>query len=47
MLSTHWRVPHQLRVGDFELLDVLARQAAYLIERNLPLRSRLPNSAWL
>ena len=34
MISTHWRRPHQPSERDLHLLDVLARQAADLIERN-------------
>jgi two-component sensor histidine kinase len=37
MLSTHWRQPHQPGERDLRLLDVLARQAADLIERSLSL----------
>jgi signal transduction histidine kinase/CheY-like chemotaxis protein len=33
MLSNHWRRPHQPSERDLRLLDVLARQAADLIER--------------
>jgi PAS domain S-box-containing protein len=33
MLSTHWRNPHVPTDGEFTLFDVLARQAADLIER--------------
>jgi len=33
MISTHWRSPHQPSERDLRLLDVLARQAADLIER--------------
>lgn len=33
MISTHWRDPHQPGERDIRLLDVLARQAADLIER--------------
>src|SRR5437660_2355078 len=33
MISTHWRTPHQPSEGDFDLFDILARQAADLIER--------------
>ncbi|HET9385467.1 MAG TPA: PAS domain S-box protein [Gemmatimonadales bacterium] len=33
MLSTHWRTPHAPTENDFSLFDVLARQAANLIER--------------
>ncbi|HEX5006194.1 MAG TPA: PAS domain S-box protein [Hyphomonadaceae bacterium] len=33
MLSTHWRDPHVPTDGEFRLFDVLARQAADLIER--------------
>jgi PAS domain S-box-containing protein len=35
MLSTHWRKPHTPTEEDFRLFDVLARQAADLIERTL------------
>ena len=35
MLSTHWRKPHVPTEEDFRLFDVLARQAADLIERTL------------
>ena len=33
MISTHWRTPHQPSERDFRLFDILARQAADLIER--------------
>jgi signal transduction histidine kinase/ActR/RegA family two-component response regulator len=33
MISTHWAVPHQPSERDFRLLDILARQAADLLER--------------
>ncbi|HEY7313938.1 MAG TPA: ATP-binding protein [Gemmataceae bacterium] len=33
MISTHWRRPHQPSERDLRLLDVLARQAADLLER--------------
>ena len=33
MISTHWRKPHQPQEHELRLLDVLARQAADLIER--------------
>ena len=33
MISTHWRTPHEPTERDLRLLDVLARQAADLIER--------------
>ena len=35
MLSTHWRVPHTPTDDDLTLFDVLARQAADLIERTV------------
>jgi PAS domain S-box-containing protein len=35
MLSTHWRAPHTPTDEDFTFFDVLARQAADLIERTL------------
>lgn len=34
MISTHWRHPHEPSERDLRLLDVLARQAGDLIERN-------------
>jgi PAS domain S-box-containing protein len=34
MMSTHWRKPHRPSERELGLLDVLARQAADLIERN-------------
>ncbi len=33
IISTHWRAPHQPAEGELRLFDVLARQAADLIER--------------
>lgn len=33
MISTHWREPHEPSARDLRLLDVLARQAADVIER--------------
>jgi PAS domain S-box-containing protein len=35
MISTHWRTPHTPTEEDFTFFDVLARQAADLIERTL------------
>jgi signal transduction histidine kinase len=35
MISTHWREPHEPAERELRLLDVLARQAADLIERKL------------
>jgi len=35
MLSTHWRTPHTPSEEEFRFFDVLARQAADLIERTL------------
>ena len=35
MISTHWRTPHRPTDEDFRFFDVLARQAADLIERSL------------
>src|SRR5262245_17824555 len=35
MISTHWRQPHWPSERDLRLLDVLARQAADLIERSM------------
>src|SRR5690348_12788834 len=34
MISTHWKEPHEPREHDLRLFDILARQAADLIERN-------------
>jgi hypothetical protein len=34
MISTHWRRPHRPSEHELQPLDVLARQAADLIERN-------------
>lgn len=34
MISTHWRKPHEPSEHDLQLLDMLARQAADLIERS-------------
>src|SRR5690606_12523297 len=33
MVSTHWREPHTPKAAELRLLDILARQAADLIER--------------
>jgi signal transduction histidine kinase len=35
MISTHWRQPHEPSERDLRLLDILARQAADLIERRI------------
>jgi PAS domain S-box-containing protein len=35
MISTHWRTPHHPTDDEFQFFDVLARQAADLIERTL------------
>lgn len=40
MLSTHWRTPHTPTEEDFTFFDVLARQAADLIERTLAEEAR-------
>ena len=40
MLSTHWRTPHTPTDEDFTFFDVLARQAADLIERTLAEEAR-------
>ncbi|HJW25094.1 MAG TPA: GAF domain-containing protein [Rhodocyclaceae bacterium] len=34
MLSTHWREPHEFTASELRTLDVLARQAADLLERS-------------
>jgi signal transduction histidine kinase/ActR/RegA family two-component response regulator len=34
MISTHWNRPHEPTKRDLQMLDILARQAADLIERN-------------
>jgi len=41
MVSTHWREPHQLSIGELRSLDVLGRLAADLIER-----TRLDEGRW-
>jgi hypothetical protein len=33
MISTHWRQPHEPGERELRLLDVLARQAAVVLER--------------
>jgi signal transduction histidine kinase len=35
MISTHWKVPHQPSERDLRMIDIIARQAADLIERNM------------
>jgi len=35
MISTHWRVPHEPSERDLRMIDIIARQAADLIERNM------------
>ena len=35
MISTHWSMPHQPTERDLRLLDILARQAADLLERTI------------
>jgi PAS domain S-box-containing protein len=50
MISTHWREPHQPPERDLRPLDVLARQAADLIERTrteAALREGEQQSRWL
>jgi PAS domain S-box-containing protein len=50
MISTHWREPHQPDERALRQLDVLARQAADLIERTqaeVALRSSEEQSRWL
>jgi PAS domain S-box-containing protein len=50
MISTHWREPHQPIEREFRLFDVLARQAADLIERTqveAALRESEQRSRWL
>lgn len=44
MLSTHWRKPHQPSERHLHLLDILARQAADLIERKQQAEEALRNS---
>jgi DNA-binding NarL/FixJ family response regulator len=36
MISTLWRMPHQPSEDDFRLFDILARQAADVVERRMP-----------
>ncbi|PUD08146.1 GAF domain-containing protein, partial [Helicobacter pylori] len=40
MISTHWSTPHQPSDRDLRLLDILARQAADLLERTIADESR-------
>jgi PAS domain S-box-containing protein len=47
MISTHWRQPHQPSERDLGLLDVLARQAADLIERKQWEEALAEREAWL
>src|SRR5262245_48020791 len=50
MISTHWREPHQATEHDLRLLDVVARQAADLVERartEAALRESEQQSRWL
>ena len=50
MISTHWGEPHQPMEREFRLFDVLARQAADLIERTqveAALRESEQRSRWL
>lgn len=35
MISTHWSAPHEPSIRDLRLLDILARQAADLLERTI------------
>lgn len=35
MISTHWKVPHEPSERDLRMIDIIARQAADLIERNM------------
>lgn len=46
MLSTHWRRPHVPTDHDFRLFDVLARQAADLIERTRAERAVRESEEW-
>ena len=41
MISTHWSEPHMPSERDLRLLDILARQAADLLERTIAEESRL------
>jgi len=40
MISTHWSEPHQPSARDLRLLDILARQAADLLERTMAEEAR-------
>lgn len=35
MISTHWKCPHEPSERDLRLMDIIARQAADMIERNM------------
>ncbi len=47
MISTHWRRPHQPGESEFSNFDILARQAADLIERSQAEQAIRQNEAWL
>jgi PAS domain S-box-containing protein len=47
MISTHWRRSHQPAQSELSNFDILARQAADILERNQAERSIRQNEAWL
>lgn len=47
MLSTHWRAPHEPTSDELRRLDILARQAADLIERKAGEAALRRNEHWL
>ncbi|HEY1686622.1 MAG TPA: ATP-binding protein [Tepidisphaeraceae bacterium] len=47
MISTHWRRPHTPTENELSNFDILARQAADVIERSLAEHALRQNEAWL
>jgi hypothetical protein len=47
MISTHWRRPHQPSERELSNFDILARQAADVLERSQAERAIRQNEAWL
>lgn len=47
MISTHWRRPHTPSEGDLSNFDILARQAADVLERSQSEKAIRQNEAWL
>lgn len=47
MISTHWRQPHQPTESELSNFDILARQAADILERSQTEQAIRQNEAWL